>query len=68
MGLVLGYLFAMRMTMGLDTEVYRIPLVVNPATYAFASAIVVVATIVSGLSVRHQLNRLDLVAVLKTKE
>ena len=68
LGMLLGYLFAFRMTAGLDTEVYRIPLVVNPATYAFAAAIVVVATIVSGLSVRRQLNKLDLVAVLKTKE
>ena len=56
------------MTAGLDTEVYRIPLVVNPATYAFAAAVVVIATVVSGLSVRRQLNKLDLVAVLKTKE
>ena len=68
LGMFLGYLFALRMTSGLDTEVYRIPLVVNPATYAFAAAVVVIATIVSGLSVRRQLNKLDLVAVLKTKE
>jgi putative ABC transport system permease protein len=68
LGMLLGYLFALRMTSGLDTEIYRIPLVVNPATYAFASAVVVIATVVSGLSVRNQLNKLDLVAVLKTKE
>ncbi|MCA9216837.1 MAG: FtsX-like permease family protein [Planctomycetales bacterium] len=68
LGMILGYLFALRMTAGLDTEVYRIPLVINPATYAFASAVVVIATVVSGLSVRRQLNKLDLVAVLKTKE
>lgn len=68
LGMLLGYLFAARMTAGLDTEVYRIPLVVNPATYAFAASVVVIATVVSALGVRNQLNKLDLVAVLKTKE
>ena len=68
LGMLLGYGFAARTTNGLDTEVFRIPLVVNPETYAFAAAVVIAATIVSGLSVRSQLNRLDLVAVLKTKE
>jgi putative ABC transport system permease protein len=68
LGMALGYLFAAAIASGLDTEVYRIPLVINPSTYAFAATVVIIATIVSGLSVRHQLNKLDLVAVLKMKE
>ena len=68
LGMALGYVFAYRMTLGLDTDVYRIPLVISGATYAFAATVVILATIVSGLSVRRQLNQLDLVAVLKTKE
>ena len=68
LGMALGYVFAYRMTLGLDTDVYRIPLVISGSTYAFAATVVILATIVSGLSVRRQLNQLDLVAVLKTKE
>ncbi|MEQ8787808.1 MAG: FtsX-like permease family protein [Pirellulaceae bacterium] len=68
LGLVLGYLFGWLVTLGLDTEVYRIPLVINASTYAFAATVVMVAAFVSGLIVRERLDHLDLVAVLKSKE
>ena len=47
---------------------YRLPLVVSMRTSAFAVITVVVATIVSALAVRRKLDRLDLIAVLKTRE
>jgi putative ABC transport system permease protein len=68
LGLGLGYLFAALSALSLDTEVYRIPLVVRPATYAFATTVVLVAALISGLIVRRKLDHLDLVAVLKMKE
>ena len=68
LGMMMGYVLAWYLTKGLDTEVYRIPLVVNATTYAFAAFVVIVATIFSGIGVRRQLHNLDLVAVLKTKE
>jgi putative ABC transport system permease protein len=52
----------------LDTEMYRIPLVVDRATYAFAATVVIIAALLSGLLVRRRLDRLDLIAVLKTRE
>ena len=67
-GLALGYGLAWFASWGYDTELFRIPLVIKPATYALAATIVIVAAIVSGLIVRRQLDRLDLVAVLKTRE
>ena len=67
-GLLMGYGFAAFATRGLDTELYRIPLVVERATFGLAATTVIVATIASGLMVRRKLDHLDLVAVLKSKE
>jgi putative ABC transport system permease protein len=68
-GLALGYVLAAITvaTIG-STELYRIPLIVGDNTYGRAALSVIVATLVSSLVVRHKLNRLDLVAVLKTRE
>ena len=67
-GMLLGYEFARFLTMGLQTEIYRIPLVVENSTFAFAASVVMVAAIVSGLIVRRRIDRLDLVAVLKSRD
>lgn len=67
-GLVLGYGLAALMATMYDTEAWRMPLVVSPATYAFAALTVVIATVLSALVVRRKLDRLDLVEVLKTRE
>ena len=68
LGLWFGYGFAALATTGLDTEIYRIPLVVDRSTFGMAGVVVVVATIVSGLIVRRRIDHLDLIAVLKTRE
>ncbi len=68
MGSVLGYGLAWLMALGLDTELYRIPLIVEPATYGRAIILVIAAAVVSGLIVSRRINRLDLIAVLKTRE
>jgi putative ABC transport system permease protein len=52
----------------MNTELYRMPLVVSGDTYAFAFLIVAAAALVSGLLIMRRLYRLDLVAVLKTRE
>lgn len=49
-------------------EILEIPLVILPGTYLYAGAAVVAAGIVSALIVRLRIDRLDLVAVLKTRE
>lgn len=67
-GLWLGYLLSAGSVALFETELYRFPLVVNPATYATAAGIVALASLLSGLVVRRRLDRLDLVAVLKTRE
>ena len=67
-GLLLGYIFAGALVAAFNTELYRFPLVVTPRTYAYAATVVLIAASLSGLAVRRRLDRLDLVAVLKTRE
>ncbi|HXU90351.1 MAG TPA: FtsX-like permease family protein, partial [Methylomirabilota bacterium] len=67
-GWVVGYLLAELMVGTADSEVYRIPLTVAPWAVAWASLGIVAAAVGSGLLVRRRLDRLDLVAVLKTQE
>ncbi|TGD71557.1 ABC transporter permease [Mangrovimicrobium sediminis] len=52
----------------IGNEMYRVPLVLEPATYAFAALVVLVASAVSALLVRRRLDALDLIEVLKTKD
>lgn len=68
LGLLLGYGLAGAVVVALQTETQRFPLVVAPATYAFAVAVVAGAALVSGVVVRRRLDQLDLVAVLKARD
>jgi putative ABC transport system permease protein len=68
LGLAIGYGLAAMVAAGLDSELFRIPLFVRPATFATAALIVILATLASALLVRRRLDRLDLIAVLKTRE
>ncbi len=68
LGMALGRGLAALLVHAYDTELYRFPLIVLPRTYAVAVATVLAAAAVSGAVVRRRLARLDLVAVLKTRE
>ena len=67
-GLLLGYGLAAAVVRASDSEMFRLPLVIGPNTYALSAVTIVVATILSALVVRRRLDRLDLVEVLKTRE
>lgn len=67
-GFVIGYGLSWSMAAGFETELFRIPLVIERGTYGFAGAVVLVAAMSTGLTVRRRIDRLDLVAVLKTRE
>lgn len=69
LGMAMGYgLAAFVINLSYDTELFRIPLVVSRATYAFAATVTLAAVAASGFAVRKRLDRLDLVAVLKAPE
>lgn len=67
-GLAIGYGLSAVMSGLYQWEVFRIPLVVSVETYGFAIAVVLGAALATALLVRRRLDRLDLVAVLKTRE
>jgi len=52
----------------MKTDLFRIPLVLEADTYAFAAIVVLASACISSLIVRRKLDHLDLVSVLKTKE
>lgn len=64
----LGYALAYLLVTSLASETYRIPLVVSAQTYFWTAAITLVAAAASAGLVRRRLNRMDLIAVLKTRE
>lgn len=51
-----------------ESDLYRIPVVVKAGTYIMGAGIVTMAAALSALLVRRRIDRLDLVAVLKTRE
>jgi putative ABC transport system permease protein len=52
----------------LVSDQFRFPVVILPRTYALAALCVLVAAVASALVVRRRVDRLDMVAVLKTRE
>lgn len=68
LGLVMGRLLAGVMASTAQTELFRVPMVVDPSTYALAALVVAVATVLSALTVGRKINHLDLVEVLKARE
>jgi putative ABC transport system permease protein len=68
LGWALGYGLAAAMVEAFDSELFRIPLVVSPKTYARAALVVLAAAVVSMIIVRGRVDQLDLVAVLKTRD
>lgn len=67
-GCLIGYGLAWALITGLATENYRIPLIVDASTYAFACAVVVGAALISGWIVQQRISQLNLVSALKTRE
>ena len=51
-----------------QSELYRLPLILTPENYAMGASVVIVSAMLSGLLLWRRLGRLDLVAVLKTRE
>ena len=67
-GAFAGWLLATLMMGLMASDSIDFPVVIEPATYASAALIVLAAGVVSALLVRRQIDRLDLVAVLKVRE
>ena len=67
-GLWLGKKWGELFMRQVDQETFRWAVVVAPRTYALATAVSLLAATAAALWVRRNLDRLDLIAVLKTRE
>ncbi len=67
-GLVLGYYMTFAMVAGFSTDIYQIPVVFSPQACGVAIIAVVLAALISGWIVKRDMDRLDLVAALNTRE
>ena len=68
LGFAIGYGFCWVIGNAMASEFYRIPIVINPDSYAFAAVIVLLAALLSAAAIGKRLYNLDLIAVLKTRE
>ncbi|MBD3765424.1 MAG: FtsX-like permease family protein [Rhodobacterales bacterium] len=67
-GWLMGWAMAAAMVAAFSSDLYRVPFVLDRSVFATASLIVCTAAAVSALAVRGRIDRLDLIAVLKTRE
>lgn len=68
LGWLIGAWIAQTMAQALSSDLYAIPLVLNPGSFATSSLVVLGAAFVSAMIVRRRLDHLNLVAVMKTRE
>lgn len=68
LGCFVGRALTSLIALAFETELFRMPMVVDASTYGVAAAFAIAATVVSGALVRRRIDTLDLIAVLKTRE
>jgi putative ABC transport system permease protein len=68
LGWALGSGFAWSVVRGFESDLFRIPFVIDRSTFAIASLVVLLIAALSALVVRLRIDRLDLVRVLKTRD
>lgn len=68
LGFAIGAVLCGFMAEAMASDLYRIPLVLSPFTYAFSALVVILSAAASGALVWWRIRRMDLVEVLKTRE
>jgi putative ABC transport system permease protein len=67
-GFLIGWGLIGYIVRGIESDLYRIPIVTEPPMFAFAATVVLASGLLSGLIVARKLYHLDLIAVLKSSE
>lgn len=67
-GSLAGYGLTFAIARGFSSELYQIPAYYDPFSHGFSAAFILVAATISGLLVERDLNRMDLVGVLKSRD
>jgi len=68
LGWLIGYALAWSTVQAFATDIYRIPFIIERATYAKAALVILGAVAASALIVRRRIDRLNLIGVLKSRE
>ncbi|NIO40260.1 MAG: FtsX-like permease family protein [Burkholderiales bacterium] len=68
LGFLFGIFLSWLLSLWLDTEFYRMPLLFTSRIFGLSLSVVLVAAAASGALVARRLSELDLIAVLKTRE
>ena len=68
LGWILGYWLALAMVSSFSSEIFTMPLVLGPEVFVYSTGVVIAAAALSGFIVRRRIDRLDMIAVLKTRE
>jgi len=68
LGMALGWALVHGIAGALQSDQFFFPVVIQPRTYAWAAIAVLAAGVASALIVRRRIDRLDMVAALKTRE
>lgn len=68
LGMILGWVLVHTVARLLKSDQFFFPVVILPRTYAWAAIAVVAAGVASAWVVRRRIDRLDMVAALKTRE
>jgi putative ABC transport system permease protein len=68
LGALLGFSLAWLLVHQTHSDLIAVPVVIAPRTYGYAALAIVVAAVASALVVRRRIDRLDMVAALKTRE
>ena len=67
-GFLLGVGLVSILVNAFESDLYRLPLILNPSNYAMGATVILVSALLSGFLIWRKLGKLDLVAVLKTRE
>ena len=67
-GSVLGYYLSFAISKGFSTDLYQIPTSFSPDSFGMGGAAVIAATFVSGWLVKRDIDNIDMVSALKTRE
>jgi len=68
LGILIGRYLSYLIARGFSTDLYQIPISTSPASYGYAAVAVLLAALASGWLVKRDIDRVDLVATLKTRE
>jgi putative ABC transport system permease protein len=68
LGMLLGFALAHLLVEFIKSDQFFFPVTIRPRTYAWAAICVVLAGAATALVVRRRIDRLDMVAALKTRE